>query len=422
MQRLAELNNQFQEQTTAKFGSQEFKHVTMAPADPILSLSIGYNNDKNPKKVNLGVGAYRTDEGKPYVFPVVKAAEEKIVSQNLQKEYLAIDGIPEFNKGARGVLFGWDHPDVTSGRVASVQSLSGTGALRILADFLIQHRPSPIYVSNPTWGNHNTLFANSGFEVRQYRYYKKETKGLDLEGMLEDLDNATPGSIVLLHVSAHNPTGVDPTLDQWKKIAEVCKAKFLYPFFDCAYQGFVTGNLDKDGAGLRYFLDQGFEMVISQSFAKTMGLYGERTGALHVVCSDKGVAEKVLSQLKIIVRVNYSSPPAHGARIASLILNEVPLRNQWLGELVAVTDRITRMRVLLRENLEKIGAPGTWNHVTDQIGMFSFTGLTPKQSEAMVKEHSIYMTTNGRISVCGLTQANVAYVAECIKDVLTKYK
>lgn len=422
MQRLAELNNQFKDQETAKFGNYELKHIPMAPADPILSLSIGFNNDKNPNKVNLGVGAYRTDEGKPYVFPVVKAAEAKIISQNLQKEYLPIDGIQEFNKGSRGAIFGWDHPDVTSGRVASVQSLSGTGALRILADFLIQHRPAPIYVSNPTWGNHNTLFANSGFEVRQYRYYNKKTNGLDLEGMLADLDAATPGSIVLLHVCAHNPTGVDPTLDQWKQIAEVCKDRRLYPFFDCAYQGFVSGDLDKDGTGLRYFLDQGFEMVISQSFAKIMGLYGERTGALHVVCGDKDTAEKVLSQLKVVVRVNYSSPPAHGARIASLILNEEPLRKQWLGELVAVTDRITRMRKLLRENLEKIGAPGTWNHVTDQIGMFSFTGLTPAQSQAMVKEHSIYMTNNGRISVCGLTQANVGYVAQCIKDVLAKHK
>lgn len=239
--------------------------------------------------------------------------------------------------------------------------------------------------------------------------------------MIEDLENATPGSIVLLHTCAHNPTGVDPTLDQWKKIAEVCKARSLYPFFDTAYQGFVTGDLNKDGIGLRYFLDQGFEMIIAQSFAKIMGLYGERTGALHVVCGNTKTAGKVLSQLKIIIRTNYSSPPAHGARIASLVLNDVSLRNQWLSELVNVTQRMTKMRELLKQNLERIGAKGTWDHVVNQIGMFSFTGLSPKQSDAMVKEHHIYMTKNGRISVAGLTSSNVEYVARCMKEVLEKY-
>lgn len=239
--------------------------------------------------------------------------------------------------------------------------------------------------------------------------------------MIEDLKNATPGAIVLLHTCAHNPTGVDPSLAQWKEIAEVCKARSLYPFFDTAYQGFVSGDLNKDGVGLRYFLDQGFEMIIAQSFAKIMGLYGERTGALHVVCGTKQTAAKVLSQLKIIIRTSYSSPPAHGARIAGLILNDPSLRSQWLAELINVTERITKMRTLLRATLERIGARGTWEHVTNQIGMFSFTGLTPKQSEAMVKEHEVYMTKNGRISVAGLTSGNVEYVARCMKDVLDKY-
>lgn len=235
--------------------------------------------------------------------------------------------------------------------------------------------------------------------------------------MTEDLKNATAGSIVLLHTCAHNPTGVDPTLDQWKVLAEICRERLLYPFFDTAYQGFVTGNLDKDGEGLRYFMAQGFELVIAQSFAKTMGLYGERTGALHFVCANNKVADNVLSQLKIVIRTNYSSPPKHGARIAAMILNKPELRQQWLEELVNVTNRITEMRQLLRQNLEQIGTKGTWDHVTTQIGMFSFTGLTPAQSQAMVKTHHIYMTTNGRISVAGLTRGNVAYVAKCIKDV-----
>lgn len=423
MQRLANLNSQIVNSAeTAALGKRELRHVKQAPADPILSLSVGYKNDKFPQKVNLGIGAYRSEDGKPYVFPVVRKAEQMVVNNTkLDKEYAPIDGNQDFNKGARGALFGWDHPDVTSGRVASSQTLSGTGALRVVSDFLAQHRPAPIYLSNPTWGNHNQVFAASGLDVRSYRYFHKQTKGLDFEGMLEDLRNATPGSTVLLHTCAHNPTGVDPTLEQWKQIAAVCDENRLYPFFDTAYQGFVTGDLDKDGVGLRYFLNQGFEMCIAQSFAKIMGLYGERTGALHFVCGDKGTAGKVLSQLKIIIRTQYSSPPLHGARIAALILNQPELRNQWLQELVNVTDRITKMRELLRKNLEDIGAKGSWKHVTEQIGMFSFTGLTVKQSETMVSKHHIYMTKNGRISVAGLTTANVGYVANAIKDVTDNY-
>jgi len=419
MNRLASLNNQFDSNSTA---TRELTHVAQAPADPILSLSVNYKNDTFPQKVNLGIGAYRDNDGKPYVFPVVRAAEAKIVADTkLDKEYLPIEGNTEFLTGARGVLFGWDHADVNSGRVASCQTLSGTGALRVIGDFIKIHRPTALYLSNPTWGNHQSIFAAAGLEVRQYRYFDPKTKGLDIKGMIEDLKNATPGSIILLHTSAHNPTGVDPTLDQWKQIAEVMRAQQHYPFFDTAYQGFVTGDLNKDGLGLRYFVDQGFELVVAQSFAKVMGLYGERTGALHFVCADKAVAGRVLSQVKIIIRQNYSSPPAHGARIAAMILNDTTLRNQWLQELVNVTNRITDMRNALKANLIKVGAKGNWDHVTNQIGMFSFTGLTVKQSDAMVNEHHIYMTKNGRISICGLTNSNVEYVAKCIKDVTDRY-
>jgi len=223
---------------------------------------------------------------------------------------------------------------------------------------------------------------------------------------------------VLLHTCAHNPTGVDPTEAQWQQIADACKKNKLYPFFDTAYQGFTSGNLDKDAYGLRLFLSQGFEMVIAQSFAKTMGLYGERTGALHFVCHDKQTAAKVMSQVKICVRTNYSSPPLHGARIAAKILNDPALREQWLGELVVVCKRMNDMRAALRAALEKKGVKGDWSHITTQIGMFSFTGLTVKQSDAMVNKHSIYMTKNGRISVCGITTANVDYIADCMKNVV----
>ena len=409
MQRIAALNNQF-------------AHVPMAPADPILSLTTGYKADKNPKKVNLGVGAYRDNDGKPYVFPVVRKAEQAIVADaSLDKEYLPIDGLAEFRKGAQGVLFGWDSPLVGDARVSSVQTLSGTGALRVVAEFLAKYRPAALYVSNPTWGNHNQVFKSAGVDVRQYRYFDKKTKGLDISGMIADLDAAQPGSCVLLHTCAHNPTGVDPTDAQWQQIADVCKRRQLYPFFDTAYQGFTSGSLDKDAYGLRLFLSQGFEMVIAQSFAKIMGLYGERTGCLHFVCADKDAAARTLSQVKIIVRCNYSSPPKHGARIAAAILNQPALRQQWLDELVAVCKRMNDMRAALRGAIEKKGVKGDWSHITTQIGMFSFTGLTVKQSEAMVKQHSIYMTKNGRISVCGITTKNVDYIAESIKDVVNNH-
>lgn len=319
------------------------------------------------------------------------------------------------------MLFGWENNQIDCENVASAQTLSGTGALSIIGEFLKKYKPGPIYLSNPTWGNHNKIFAKCGLEVRQYRYFDKETKGLDFDGMVEDLKEAPAGSTVLLHTCAHNPTGVDPTIEQWKALAEVCKEKRLYPFFDTAYQGFVTGDLDKDGAGLRYFVEQGFEMVIAQSFAKIMGLYGERVGALHFVCGDKSTSENVLSQVKILIRTNYSSPPRHGASIASAILNVPKMRYQWLEELVKVTKRITDMRLLLRSKLEDIDTPGTWDHITSQIGMFSFTGLSPCQSEAMVAQHSIYMTKDGRISMAGLTTENVEYVAKAIKDVIEKY-
>lgn len=364
MERLENLNRQFAPQTT-KHTTNNFTHVTQAPADPILSLTIGFKNDKDAKKVNLGVGAYRDNNGKPYVFPIVKKVEHEIVSDViLDKEYAPIEGVAEFCVGARQVAFGWEHPDVNSGRIVTAQTLSGTGALKIVADFLRKFRNAPIYQSKPTWANHTQIFQAAGLEVREYTYYDPKTKGLNLDGMLKDLANAQPGSIVLLHACAHNPTGVDPTPEQWHKIAQVMKENDLFPYFDVAYQGFASGDLEKDGYGMRYFLKEGFQMVVAQSFAKTMGLYGERTGAMHVVCTDKATADKVMSQVKIIIRSNYSSPPVHGARIAGKILTNKENRAQWLKELKAVTDRMNQMREALKQALIKNGAKGNWDHIT----------------------------------------------------------
>ena len=263
MERLQLLDNQFTPQLT-KFGVNHFLHVTMAPADPILSLTTGFKADKDAKKVNLGVGAYRDNSGKPFVFPIVKKVEREIVEDlTLDKEYAPIEGVADFILGSQMVCFGWEEPEIKSGRIATCQALSGTGSLKIVGDFLNKFRKAPIYVSKPTWGNHNAIFAAAGLEVRDYTYYNPKTKGLVLEGMIKDLTNAQPGSIILLHACAHNPTGVDPTPEQWHRIAQVMKEHDLFPFFDVAYQGFASGDLEKDGYALRYFLKEGFQMVIS---------------------------------------------------------------------------------------------------------------------------------------------------------------
>jgi aspartate/tyrosine/aromatic aminotransferase len=421
MERLQLLDKQFQPQLT-KFGVNNFIHVPLAPPDAILSMTINFKNDKDPKKVNLGVGAYRDNNGKPYVFPIVKKVEAEIVADpSLDKEYAPIEGVADFIKGSQMVVFGWDNPDLASGRFVTCQCLSGTGSLRVLAEFLSKFRKAPIYISKPTWANHTQIFQHAGLEVREYTYYNPKTKGFDLDGMCKDLANAQPGSIILIHGCAHNPTGADPTPEQWHKLANVMKENDLFPFFDLAYQGFASGDLDKDGYGVRHFLKEGFQMVVAQSFAKTMGLYGERTGALHIVCADKPTAEKVMSQVKISVRSNYSNPPLHGARIAGKILVCPKNRATWLGELKAVTDRMNNMRAALKEALIKNGCKGNWDHITTQIGMFSFLGLTQKQCEQMVGKHHIYMTLNGRISIAGLTTSNVEYVANAIKDVVDNY-
>ena len=420
MERLALLDRHFDSQQTK--GGSNMGHITMAPPDPILSMTTNYKNDKDARKVNLGVGAYRDNEGKPYVFPIVKKVEHEVVSDlALDKEYAPIEGVADLITGSRGALFGWDNPVNNSGRLVTCQSLSGTGALKILADFLRKFRNAPIYISKPTWANHTQIFQAAGLEVREYTYYDPKTKGLNLDGMLKDLANCQPGSIVLLHTCAHNPTGVDPTPEEWHKIAQVMKENDLFPYFDTAYQGFASGDLEKDGYGLQYFVKEGFEMVVAQSFAKTMGLYGERCGALHVVCKSKDVAEKVMSQVKIIIRSNYSSPPIHGGRLAGKILANPEYRAQWLKELKSVTDRMNSMRIALRDALVKNGAKGNWDHITKQIGMFSFLGLSLKQCEQMIAKHHIYMTLNGRISVAGLTSKNVQYVADAIKDVAENY-
>ncbi|KAI0484043.1 aminotransferase [Xylariaceae sp. FL0804] len=383
----------------------------------ILGITEAFKADSFDKKINLGVGAYRDDKGKPYVLPSVKAAEQKVVSAGLNKEYAGITGVPDFTKAAVKLAYGKDSPALD--RIAVTQSISGTGALRIGGAFLERFFPGDktIYIPTPSWANHKAVFTDAGLKVQQYRYYDKKTIGLDFAGMVADIEAAPRGSIFLFHACAHNPTGVDPTPDQWRQLSDVVKAQGHYAFFDMAYQGFASGNADQDAFGVRHFVEQGHDICLAQSFAKNMGLYGERVGAFSIVASSAEEKKRLDSQIKILVRPLYSNPPIHGARIASTILNDPALYEQWLGEVKEMADRIITMRALLKENLEKLGSKHDWSHITSQIGMFAYTGLDAAAMDKLATEHSVYATKDGRISVAGITTENVGRLAEAIYKV-----
>jgi len=404
----------------AKFSSASlFADTPTAPADSILKLAGMFKEDKFPKKVNLGIGAYRTEEGKTWILPSVAAAEKALCEDpTADKEYVPIDGKPEFKRPIQEMIF--TKEEIDSGKIVTAQALSGTGSLQVIGQFLKNFcGVKKIYIPDPTWGNHPAIFKRAGIpDVEMYPYWHPPTRGLDFDGMMGCLGKAKPGEAVLLHSVAHNPTGVDPSEAQWNEIVALCKEKQLIPLLDNAYQGYASGDLHKDGFSQRLFASSGLEYFIAQSFAKNFGLYGERIGYIHVNCKDKTVADAVLSQLKIIIRQSYSSPPRHGAAIANKILTDATLKQQWLDELTLMSKRITSMRTALQSALEAKKTPGTWNHVTDQIGMFTYTGLTKPQVERMVNEFHIYMTADGRISVAGLNPGNVDYVAECIDTVV----
>ncbi|KAL4771285.1 pyridoxal phosphate-dependent transferase [Aspergillus nidulans var. acristatus] len=396
-----------------------WSNVPQGPPDAILGITEAYKADSFKEKINLGVGAYRDDQGKPYVLPSVRAAEDKVVASRFDKEYAGITGIPSFTKAAAQLAYGADSPVLKEDRLVITQSISGTGALRIGGAFLQRFYPGAkkIYLPTPSWANHNAVFKDSGLEVEKYRYYNKDTIGLDFEGLVEDLKAAPNNSIILLHACAHNPTGVDPTQDQWRQISNVMKEKGHFAFFDMAYQGFASGNADTDAFAPRHFVEQGHNIALCQSFAKNMGLYGERVGAFSLVCESTEEKKRVDSQIKILIRPFYSNPPVHGARVASTIMNDPALNKQWLGEVKGMADRIIEMRALLKKNLEELGSKHDWSHITSQIGMFAYTGLKPEQMEALAKEHSVYATKDGRISVAGITTGNVKRLAESIYKV-----
>ncbi|KAG8758406.1 aspartate transaminase aat1, partial [Serendipita sp. 396] len=320
--------------------------VPAGPPDPILGVTEAFKANTSPKKINLGVGAYRDEAGKPYILPSVKKAEELLAGKH-DKEYLPISGLSEFTGLAAKLAYGAESPLLKEGRIVITQSISGTGALRIGGAFFQRHYPGvkAIYLPTPTWGNHIPIFKDSGLEVRRYRYFTPgEGVGLDWAGAVEDLKNAEEGAIVLLHACAHNPTGIDPTPEQWKELSNVLKSKKLFPFFDMAYQGFASGDTTKDAFAPRYFIEQGHQIALCQSFAKNMGLYGERVGAFSLTTESKEEKYRVESQIKIIVRPMYSNPPVHGARIAATILADPKLNAQWESEVKGMAERIIEMR------------------------------------------------------------------------------
>lgn len=393
--------------------------VQQGPPDAILGVTEAFKKDTNPKKINLGVGAYRDDAGKPFILPSVQKAEEIMAQKALDKEYAPISGSADFCKLSIALALGDESEELKAGLNSTVQGISGTGSLRVGGAFLANFFPGPkdIYISTPSWGNHTPIFKHSGLNVKQYRYYDPKTCGLDFQGALDDISKIPERSIILLHACAHNPTGVDPTPEQWQELSALIKKKNLFPFFDMAYQGFASGSVDKDAFAVRLFIREGHQIALAQSFAKNMGLYGERAGAFSLVTGSKDEAERTLSQIKILIRPMYSNPPIHGSRVVSTILGTPELRSQWLQDVKLMADRIISVRVALRKNLENLGSKRNWQHITDQIGMFCFTGMNAEQSTRLSKDFSIYLTKDGRISMAGVTSKNVDYLAHGIHEV-----
>jgi aromatic-amino-acid transaminase len=395
-----------------------FSAVEMAPRDPILGLNEQFNADTNPAKVNLGVGVYFDDNGKLPLLACVQAAEKTMMDKPTPRGYLPIDGIVAYDAAVKSLVFGADSEVVTSGRVATVQGIGGTGGLKIGADFLKKLNPNAkVLISDPSWENHRALFTNAGFEVESYRYYDAANRGVDFAGMLADLNAAAPGTIILLHACCHNPTGYDITAAQWDQVIAAVQAKNLVPFLDMAYQGFGYG-IKEDGAVIGKFVAAGLDFFVSTSFSKSFSLYGERVGALSVVCKDQGEASRVLSQLKIVIRTNYSNPPIHGGAIVAAVLGNPELRALWETELGEMRVRIKAMRQKLVDGLKAAGVKQDMSFITTQIGMFSYSGLTKDQMVRLRSEFGVYGTDTGRMCVAALNSKNIDYVCAAIAKVM----
>jgi len=395
-----------------------FTAVEMAPRDPILGLNEQFAADTNPNKVNLGVGVYFDDNGKLPLLECVQAAEKTMMEKPAARGYLPIDGIAAYDAAVKSLVFGADSEPVKSGRIATVQGIGGTGGLKIGADFLKKLNPAAkVLISDPSWEIHRALFSSAGFIVESYRYYDAATRGVDFTGMLADLNAAAPGTIILLHACCHNPTGYDITGAQWDQVIAVVKAKNLVPFLDMAYQGFGNG-ITEDGAVIGKFVAAGLDFFVSTSFSKSFSLYGERVGALSVLCASKEEADRVLSQLKIVIRTNYSNPPIHGGAVVAAVLGSPELRAMWEKELAAMRVRIKAMRQKLVDGLKAAGVQQDMSFITTQIGMFSYSGLTKDQMVRLRSEFGVYGTDTGRMCVAALNSKNIDYVCQAIAKVV----
>ena len=395
-----------------------FTAVEMAPRDPILGLNEQFNADTNPNKVNLGVGVYFDDNGKLPLLQCVQAAEKAMMDKPTARGYLPIDGIVAYDNAVKGLVFGADSEPVKSGRVATVQAIGGTGGLKIGADFLKKVNPNAtVLISDPSWENHRALFSTAGFPVGTYPYYDAENRGINFAGMLAAIDAAPAGTVILLHACCHNPTGYDITGEQWDQVIASIKARNLVAFLDMAYQGFGDG-IAEDGAVIGKFVAAGLDFFVSTSFSKSFSLYGERVGALSVVCASKEEATRVLSQLKIAIRTNYSNPPTHGAQIVATVLTTPALRTMWEDELAAMRVRIKEMRTLLVEKLTAAGVQGDLSYIVRQKGMFSYSGLNKDQMVRLRSEFGVYGVDSGRICVAALNTKNIGYVADAIVKVM----
>ncbi|WP_311791834.1 MULTISPECIES: amino acid aminotransferase [Pantoea] len=395
-----------------------FESISAAPADPILGLADLFRADDRPQKINLGIGVYKDETGNTPVLTSVKKAEQYLLENETTKNYLSIDGLADFARCTQELLFGAENPLIAAGRARTAQTPGGTGALRVAADFLAtQTSVKRVWVSNPSWPNHKNVFNAAGLEVCEYAYYDAENHQLDFDGMLAALQEAKAGDVVLFHGCCHNPTGIDPTAEQWSQLAQLSQAKGWLPLFDFAYQGFARG-LNEDAEGLRIFAASHQELIVASSYSKNFGLYNERVGAITLVAADAATAETAFSQVKYTIRANYSNPPAHGAAVVATILSNQALRTIWEQELTDMRQRIQRMRLLFVNTLAEKGATRDFSFIIQQNGMFSFSGLTKDQVIRLRDEFAVYAVNSGRVNVAGMTPDNMSALCEAIVAVL----
>jgi len=397
----------------------DFSHLKQLPADPILGLVDAFNKDPSKEKISLSAGTYKDDNNKPYILKSIRKAQEIHFNSKMDNEYCPIEGITSFIDKSIKIAYSENDSNIKSGKITGIQSLSGTGALYLGFKFLSEHYPitKNIYIPDPSWPNHAGVAVLSGLTPKKYRYFDINTLKLNINGLLEDLDKAENGSIVVLHACAHNPTGLDPSHSQWEDILKVVQKKNHIPFFDSAYQGFATGDLDKDAWSMRRFSEAGLKCFLAQSFAKNFGLYGQRVGCLSMMTNSVEESKICLSHLKLIARRNYSNPPKYGAQLIDIVLSDKGLFNEWKEDLVLMSGRINEMRIALHKNLNDLGSKRNWDHIKEQIGMFAYTGLNKEQVLKLRNEKHLYFTDDGRISISGLNSNNVRRVAECFHEV-----